>query len=127
MALAGHPELIYYTMLVSGAYALVRLLAAWRIVRGARAADGVAAIRHAGAWPEARALAAGHGRAWALPWARSSFCRCWNCCRKTSAPAPSPYQQVVGWAWPLRHVLTFGLPDVFGNPSHHRWFDIWSG
>ena len=36
-------------------------------------------------------------------------------------------EQVRGWAWPLRHVLTFGLPDVFGNPSHHRWFDIWSG
>ena len=32
-------------------------------------------------------------------------------------------EQVVGWAWPTRQVLTFWLPDVFGNPSHHAWFD----
>jgi hypothetical protein len=31
MILAGHPELIYYTLLVAGAYSGVRLLAAWRI------------------------------------------------------------------------------------------------
>ena len=36
------------------------------------------------------------------------------------------FEQVLGWAWPTRHVLTFWLPDVFGNPSHHRWYDIWS-
>ncbi|MCB0185683.1 MAG: hypothetical protein KDE31_15550, partial [Caldilineaceae bacterium] len=35
------------------------------------------------------------------------------------------FQQVVGWAWPSRHVLTFFLPDIFGNPSHHAWFDLW--
>lgn len=29
MILAGHPELIYYTLLVSGAYSFVRLLVAW--------------------------------------------------------------------------------------------------
>jgi O-antigen/teichoic acid export membrane protein len=33
------------------------------------------------------------------------------------------YEQVVGWAWPTRHVLAFWLPDVFGSPSHHAWFD----
>ena len=36
------------------------------------------------------------------------------------------YQQIVGWAWPDRHILTFFLPDVFGNPSHHHWFDLWA-
>ncbi|MEZ4726669.1 MAG: hypothetical protein R3E79_05995 [Caldilineaceae bacterium] len=30
IVLAGHPELIYYTALVTGAYTLVRLLVAWR-------------------------------------------------------------------------------------------------
>ena len=30
IVLAGHPELIYYTALVTGAYALIRLLVAWR-------------------------------------------------------------------------------------------------
>ncbi|MEZ4726670.1 MAG: oligosaccharide flippase family protein [Caldilineaceae bacterium] len=36
------------------------------------------------------------------------------------------FQQVLEWAWPTRHVLTFFLPDLFGNPSHHAWFDLWS-
>ena len=36
MILAGHPELIYYTLLVAGAYSLVRLLAAWRGMVGER-------------------------------------------------------------------------------------------
>ncbi|MCB0143988.1 MAG: hypothetical protein KDE50_29115, partial [Caldilineaceae bacterium] len=35
------------------------------------------------------------------------------------------FQQVLEWAWPSRHVLALFLPDVFGNPSHHAWFDIW--
>src|SRR5512132_3014233 len=34
-------------------------------------------------------------------------------------------QQVVGWAWPKKQILTFVLPDVFGNPTHHSYFDIW--
>jgi hypothetical protein len=34
--------------------------------------------------------------------------------------------QVREWAWPSRHVLTFALPNIFGNPSHHQWFDIWA-
>jgi O-antigen/teichoic acid export membrane protein len=33
---------------------------------------------------------------------------------------------VRAWAWPDRHILTFWLPDLFGNPSHHHWFDIWT-
>ena len=36
------------------------------------------------------------------------------------------YADVVGWAWPKRQVLTFFLPDVFGNPSHHGYWDIWA-
>ena len=36
------------------------------------------------------------------------------------------YQQVIEWAWPDRHLLSFFVPDVFGNPSHHRWFDLWN-
>ena len=36
MMLAGHPELIYYTMLVSGGFAAVRLVAAWRRLAAAQ-------------------------------------------------------------------------------------------
>ncbi len=35
-------------------------------------------------------------------------------------------EQIQGWAWPVRHVVSFFLPNVFGNPSHHQWFDLWN-
>jgi O-antigen/teichoic acid export membrane protein len=35
-------------------------------------------------------------------------------------------QQVRDWAWPTRQIITFLLPDAFGNPTHHAYLDIWS-
>ena len=34
-------------------------------------------------------------------------------------------QQVRDWAWPTRQIITFLLPDFFGNPTAHSYFDIW--
>ena len=34
-------------------------------------------------------------------------------------------QQVRDWAWPSRQIITFLLPDFFGNPTAHSYFDIW--
>ncbi len=34
-------------------------------------------------------------------------------------------RQVLDWAWPARQLVTFVLPDAFGNPTHHAYFDIW--
>lgn len=37
------------------------------------------------------------------------------------------FQEVSDLAWPKRQILTFWIPNAFGNPSHHRWFDFWAG
>ncbi|MDE3091692.1 MAG: hypothetical protein KGJ80_20155, partial [Chloroflexota bacterium] len=34
------------------------------------------------------------------------------------------YQDVIGWAYPVRQVITFFIPDFFGNPTHHSYFDV---
>ncbi|MFN8489267.1 MAG: oligosaccharide flippase family protein [Caldilineaceae bacterium] len=143
MILAGHPELIYYTLLVAGAYALVRLIIAWRNLVGQGAGSGGqktedrrqktedreqgefrtphSAIRilKLAVWLLVMVVLGGAlGGVQLLPLIELlplNF-------RQGSAS----YHDVVGWAWPSRHVLTFFLPDVFGNPSHHSWFDIWS-
>ena len=31
------------------------------------------------------------------------------------------------YAFPLRHILKFVMPDVFGNPAHHGYYDIFAG
>ena len=34
------------------------------------------------------------------------------------------YQDVIGWAYPVRQIITFFIPDFFGNPTHHTYFDV---
>ncbi len=34
------------------------------------------------------------------------------------------FQDVIGWAYPLRQIITFLIPDFFGNPTHHSYFDV---
>lgn len=36
------------------------------------------------------------------------------------------YADVAGWALPKQHLLAFLIPDVFGNPTHHSYFDLLS-
>ncbi len=34
------------------------------------------------------------------------------------------YQDVIGWAYPVRQIITFFIPDFFGNPTHHSYLDV---
>jgi O-antigen/teichoic acid export membrane protein len=123
MILAGHPELIYYTLLVAGFYTLVRLVVArqWIVAHTDRGLG-----RHInrrmiglGLWLFVMALlGVALGGVQLLPLLELlplNF-------REGSASLA----QVREWAWPSRQLLTFWLPDIFGNPSHHAWFDIWA-
>ena len=126
MMLAGHPELIYYTMLVSGGFAAVRLVAAWRRLATTAQIDPdlpgakrpVATVARLALWLlTMAAFGIGLGAVQLVPLLEllpTNF-------RDGSASLA----QVREWAWPSRHILTFPLPDFFGNPSHHAWFDIW--
>lgn len=142
IVLAGHPELIYYTALVTGLYTLVRLVLARKRVADGEVTSGEGQSGHAtppithhpplttrhllpitrilklAAWLLTMAvLGVAAGAVQLLPLIELvplNF-------REGSASL----QQVLDWAWPTRHILIFFLPNVFGNPSHHAWFDIW--
>ena len=121
VALAGHPELIYYTLLTAGVYTLVRLLAAYVRIRRTtptRRAPLMRTLKLAGWLLTMVVLGVALGAVQLLPLLELlplNF-------REGSASLA----QVLDWAWPSRHVLTFALPNIFGNPSHHQWFDIWT-
>ncbi len=34
------------------------------------------------------------------------------------------YQDVIGWAYPVRQIITFFIPDFFGNPTSHAYLDV---
>ncbi|MBN1486056.1 MAG: oligosaccharide flippase family protein [Anaerolineae bacterium] len=36
-------------------------------------------------------------------------------------------EQVLGWAYPKRRLVTFLIPNFFGNPAHHAFKDIFTG
>ncbi|MBW7881967.1 MAG: oligosaccharide flippase family protein [Caldilineaceae bacterium] len=119
--LAGHPELIYYTLLVAGIYTLVRLVAAYvwmGRVYGRTAALASRLVKLA-AWLLAMSvLGVALGAVQLLPLV--------ELLPLNFRAGSASLEQVLGWAWPVRHLLTFLLPNVFGSPSHHQWFDIWA-
>lgn len=112
--LAGHPEIVVITLLAAAFYAVGRLLILWLRLRSPRQSLRL------GLWLVVMvALGLALGAVQLIPLLElvgTSF-------RQGSAS----YDQVVGWAWPARQVITFLLPDFFGNPSHHGWFDPFLG
>ena len=137
VVLAGHPEFLYYTLLVAGTYTIVRLLLAWRRLSNTtsdqtphrtipdqprrEAADRhiLQALAKIAAWIlliPLLGLAAGAVQLLPL----------YELVQQNFREGSASYRQVVEWAWPDRQILSFFLPDIFGNPSHHHWFDLWA-
>jgi O-antigen/teichoic acid export membrane protein len=137
VALAGHPEFFYYTLLVAGLYTTVRLLVAWR--RIAESGDGRRTTEHASRFTFHVSRSTQHAArimklgGWILALALLGIAAgavqlipLYELVTLNFREGSASLQQVVGWAWPNRHLLTFFLPDIFGNPSHHTWLDLWN-
>jgi O-antigen/teichoic acid export membrane protein len=109
--LTGHPEILVYTLLVTGYYALVRLLMLWRRVGHWRPALRL------GGWLAAMvALGLGLGAVQLIPML--------ELVTQNFRQGSVTYADVVGWSYPTRQVVTFFLPDFFGNPAHHGYWDL---
>ena len=110
--LAGHVEITYYTLMVSAFYA------AWRLI---------ALRRRVGAWRPALRLASWLGVMVALGMALGGvqLLPLFELVRQSFREGSASLQQVRDWAWPSRQISTFLLPDAFGNPTTHSYFDIW--
>ena len=113
--LAGHPEITYYTGLVMGLYALARLTR--DLFSQRRSSQAWMRATKAGLWLLLMVgLGACIGAAQFLPlyeYASLNF-------RQGS----ESYETIVGWAFPKRRVLSMLIPNFFGNPTHHAWFDV---
>jgi O-antigen/teichoic acid export membrane protein len=109
--LAGHPEILVYTLLVMAYYALFRLALLWK-----RVGSWKPALRLALWLALMVGLGIGLGSVQLIPLLElvtSSF-------REGSVT----YSDVVGWAYPTRQIATFLVPDFFGNPAHHGYWDL---
>jgi len=100
--LAGHAENTYFVLLVTAAYTL------WRFV-SRRAVTWLALMLMLG-------LALGAVQFVPLyEVARHSF---------RAGEAAATLSQVRGWAYPARRLIAFAVPNFFGNPAHHGYFDL---
>lgn len=114
VALAGHVEITYYTLLVGGMYSLWRLFGVWRRIGVWRPV-----LRITG-WLLFMAVTG-------LLLAAVQLIPLYELVTQNFRQGSVSYRDVVGWAWPVRQILTFVLPDLFGNPSHHTIRDWWTG
>ncbi len=109
--LAGHAENTYFVLLVAGAYILWRLAFRWRAER--------AVPRKPALWLALMlALGLALGAVQFVPLyevAATGF---------RGAQAAPTLEQVLGWAYPPRRLIAFFVPNFFGNPAHHAYFDL---
>jgi hypothetical protein len=113
--LAGHIEITYYSLLVMAFYAAARLLIMLRDQ------SLTTLLRPALLLVLMVALGFGIGAVQFIPnveAANNSF--------RTERPNDS-LEAVRGYALPNRHVLKFIMPNVYGNPAHHEYFDVFEG
>ncbi|MXX26678.1 MAG: oligosaccharide flippase family protein [Caldilineaceae bacterium SB0668_bin_21] len=137
VVLAGHPEFLYYILLVAGIYTIVRLLVAWRRLQHpggdhqAQTPSSDQPRREGKRRHVLHALAKIAGWILLIPLlglaaGAVQLLPLYELVQQNFREGSASYRQILDWAWPDRHILTFLLPDIFGNPSHHHWFDLWA-
>ena len=113
--LAGHPEITYYTGLVMGVYALARL--GYEMVRQRHSAAMWSRALRSGLW---LLLIAGLGTCIGA----AQLVPLYEFVSLNFREGSESYETIIGWAFPRRRVIALLIPNFFGNPSHHAWFDI---
>lgn len=116
--LAGHAENTYFVLLVTGAYIVWRLVSQW-VGRPQGLSSQPSAPKRALFWLALMlvlGLALGAVQFVPLYEVASLGFR--------GAQAAPTLQQVLGWAYPPRRLIAFLIPNFFGNPSHHTYFDL---
>jgi O-antigen/teichoic acid export membrane protein len=109
--LAGHPEILVYSLLVLAYYAAARLFMMWRRQRAWRPALRV------GLWLGLMVgLGLGLGSVQLIPLL--------ELVTRNFREGSVTLADVRGWAYPLRQIITFLVPDFYGNPAHHGYWDL---
>jgi len=109
--LAGHPEISAYELFTAGAYGLARLLTSrgMTVAQRARAGGLLVAMVAVGTAVAAVQL---------LPTLEAVGNNARSGVRTAS--------DLAAVAWPVEQLSALLLPDLFGNPTHRSWLDIWS-
>lgn len=124
--LAGHIEISYYILLVLAFYCIWRVAGIFkreldqtRRLPGLRAGAAVSSGLIRPGLLLASIVTLGFGLA------AIQLVPLYELLQRNFRAGSTSYDQVAGWALPLRQVLTFIIPDFFGNPTHHFYLDVY--
>ncbi len=117
--LAGHVEITYYVLIIAGYYAAARLIFQWLAGRQTQTRS-LMWIFQRGIWLVGMVvLGLGIGAIQFVP--------LFELASMNYRDGRATLEQVRGWAHPMRDAVQFLLPNFYGNPSHHSYFDIFTG
>ncbi len=110
---AGHIEMTLYTLLIVGYYSAGRLI--WEWINGNRRESVSSAV-----WLLGMAgLGLGLGAIQIIP--------LYEFVNTNWRAERASLDTVLGYAHPMRDLLLLLMPNFFGNPTHHSYFDIFTG
>ncbi|MEM7116556.1 MAG: flippase [Chloroflexota bacterium] len=116
--LAGHAEFTYYTLLIMALYAVWRVLSEvvypstgesrWqtRLIQPSIWLAGMVAV--------------------GLMLGAVQFIPLFEVGQVNFREGSTTFEEVLGFAFPNRRILTLLLPNFFGNPAHHQYFDLFT-
>lgn len=127
--LAGHVEITIYTLLIVGYYAAGRLL--WEFWRSRKSGRTENTEPTAAGFPPQSIIqkcvwlilmvAIGFGLG------AIQFIPLFEFVQTNWRAGKTDYDTVLSYAHPVRDVLQFVIPNFYGNPSHHSYFDVFTG
>ncbi len=117
--LAGHVEITYYVLIIAGYYAAARLISQWWVGRHTQT-NGWKWVVQRGVWLIGMVvLGVGLGAIQFVP--------LFELASMNYRDGRASLAEVLDWAHPKRDVVQFLLPNFYGNPSHHSYYDIFNG
>ena len=115
--LAGHVEITYYMLLITAFYAGLRLAFTRRAALSQRFWRFIA---QRGAWLVVMvALGLGIGAVQFIP--------LFELVNVNFRSDSATYEQVIDWAHKPRDVVQFAMPNFYGSPAHHTFYDVFTG
>ena len=118
--LAGHAEMTIYTLLIAGYYAAFRLL--WEFIARWRE-TGRPALR----WTLSSSLWLALLVLLGLGLAALQLIPLYEFVQDNWRAERAGLEKVLGYAHVPRGLAQFLLPNIFGNPTHHSYVDVFSG
>lgn len=118
--LAGHVEITIYTHLIAGYYAAMRLL--WQGIRIRRDTRHIPKrwLLTTSMWLVVMVMLG-------LGLGSIQFIPLFEFVQTNWRAERSSLETVLGYAHPFRDVIQFLMPNFYGNPAHHSYFDIFTG